>query len=203
MPADDREEIVGIRGAALARSRTVRANWKWAPSISAHHELTGRFRQVLAAAGCLPAGRNGTADARLRAMTRRGAGSNELTQELERRRRSEVVPREQWGSFLGGFSRAHEGWLATLEVSERGSRKCVLVHESPLRGISVDGRRITISFGTNGETRLTHAVETPESMVLSLEDVHTERAIQIVSSEEVTELRFRSAMPTEVVDGMP
>ncbi len=114
-------------------------------------------------------------------------------------RRVDEVPRERWRGFFRALSQSHEGWLATLNIFERGRRAQALVHDGPFQGVSVDEECIVITFSTDDDAHFTHTVEDPDSVLVEVDGV--EKAILIDSKNGTTEIRFRSALPPEMVDG--
>lgn len=76
---------------------------------------------------------------------------------------TQEIPRDQWPNFLESFSRAHQGWLSTVEVlsSEIGSQ--VEAERLPLQGVAADwkgtgGNTISIMLGGSAENALTHTI---------------------------------------------
>ena len=65
-------------------------------------------------------------------------------------------------SFLDGFSRQHEGWLASIEVSTPGGKLTEVVNRR-LRGVSIDHadgkQRAYVEVGDAPDECLTHVVE--------------------------------------------
>src|SRR6266849_2986128 len=76
---------------------------------------------------------------------------------------AEVQPKE-WISFLDGFSRQHEGWLASIEVATPGGKLTEVVNQR-LRGVSIDHadgkQRAYVEVGDTPDQCLTHVVEGP------------------------------------------
>jgi hypothetical protein len=71
------------------------------------------------------------------------------------------IPRNQWESFFDAFSRDHDGWIARIEVAEKGRRSGEETRRMPLHGITVDtkpGARNTTSIilGLQPNVHLTH-----------------------------------------------
>jgi uncharacterized protein DUF5335 len=117
------------------------------------------------------------------------------------------IARAEWPRFLDEFSRAHEGWLVTVEEhSEDGTRE--LVREVPLSGVSAgisEGhpREITIIAGPR-ETEWTHRIASPTRLRVKRTPEGAEEGIETESSGGLrTVIRFRSAVLPETVDGMP
>src|SRR5262249_11019687 len=115
------------------------------------------------------------------------------------------IPRADWPRFLDEFSRAHRGWLITVEEdSPEGKRE--LVREVPLSGVSaaLDGSRsdITIIAGPR-ETEWTHRIDSPAALRLKKTPDGAEAGIEAESAGGTrTTVRFRSAVLPETVDGM-
>jgi uncharacterized protein DUF5335 len=83
--------------------------------------------------------------------------------------KSHAIDREQWIRFAKDFSRAHDGWIASLEIREAGSPMRVEVDDSPLRGVTVeerDGRdTLVLTFGYEPEEHFAHIIHDPFAMV--------------------------------------
>src|SRR5262249_46898769 len=116
----------------------------------------------------------------------------------------EIRPTE-WRKFFDAFSRAHEKWLATIEVlGPLGAQE--EARELPLMGVTADelshGGGIEITVG-EGDQTLTHSIGDPARVQVERTAEGAEAAVQIESrSGEKTLLRFRSAIPPELVDGV-
>ena len=121
---------------------------------------------------------------------------------------TQEIPHQEWKSFFDSFSRQHEGWLATLEVlgSDVGAQE--EAHELPLEGVSVASNTnqtetIAISMGTTLEDHISHTIVKPTHVWLEQTDRGADAALEIESAGHAkTLLRFRSAVPTELVDGV-
>ena len=118
------------------------------------------------------------------------------------------IPRDEWNKFLDMFSRQHEGWLATLEVfaAEIGAQE--QARDLPLEGITASSPddkslSIAISLGKTAEDHVTHTITTPTRLWLEQTSEGANAALEIESADEVkTLLRFRSALPADMVDGV-
>ena len=121
---------------------------------------------------------------------------------------TQKIPREDWNNFFDVFSRQHEGWLATLEIfaSDIGAQE--EAHELPLEGISIasggnGADAIAINLGKTPEDHVTHTITKPEHVWLEQTSGGADAALEIDSDNQTkTLLRFRSAMPPEMVDGV-
>jgi len=121
---------------------------------------------------------------------------------------TQEIPREDWNNFFDVFSRQHEGWLATLEIfaSDIGAQE--EAHELPLEGISTasggnEADAIAINLGKTPEDHVTHTITKPEHVWLEQTSGGADAALEIDSDNQTkTLLRFRSALPPEMVDGV-
>jgi hypothetical protein len=118
------------------------------------------------------------------------------------------IPRDEWTTFLDSFSRQHEGWLATLELlgTDIGAQK--EARNLPFEGITAtltddESQGITINLGKTAEDHVTHTVAKPTRVWLEQTSDGANAALEIESADDLkTLLRFRSALPAEMVDGV-
>ncbi|HEY3025559.1 MAG TPA: DUF5335 family protein [Pyrinomonadaceae bacterium] len=121
---------------------------------------------------------------------------------------TQEIPRDQWTTFLDRFSRQHEGWLATLEVFAPDIGAQQEAHDLPLEGITVSSKdsapeTIAISMGKTPEDHVTHTISGPNRLWLEQTSQGANAALEIESADEIkTLLRFRSALPADMVDGV-
>jgi Family of unknown function (DUF5335) len=106
----------------------------------------------------------------------------------------------EWISFLDGFSRQHEGWLATVEVA-------TAVANRRLRGVSIDHadghQRAYVEMGDTPDETLTHTVEGPTRIRFRRTRAGAHEGLEIESADgSTTIVRFRSAMLPEMLDGI-
>jgi uncharacterized protein with gpF-like domain len=121
---------------------------------------------------------------------------------------TQEIPRPEWTAFLDRFSRQHEGWIATLEVfaSDIGAQE--EAHEMLLEGITASFKdskpeTVAISLGNKPEDHLTHTIKDPTRIWLEQTAEGANAALEIESADGAkTLLRFRSALPPEMVDGV-
>jgi hypothetical protein len=118
------------------------------------------------------------------------------------------IPRDQWSSALDSFSRRHDGWLATLEVSSGHSAPHDEAVDKPLIGIVTErGARgestISILLGGTPRDHVAHVVRAPTRVRLVQTEEGADEALQIDSEDgATTRLRFRVAALPEAVDGI-
>ena len=121
---------------------------------------------------------------------------------------AQEIPRDEWTTFLDRFSKQHEGWLSTLEVlsTEIGAQR--EVRDLPLKGITISSKgiepeTISISLGNTPEGHVTHTINNASRIWLVQTSQGANAAVEIESVDEVkTLLRFRSALPADMVDGV-
>jgi uncharacterized protein DUF5335 len=116
------------------------------------------------------------------------------------------IPRDHWREELDSFSRQHEGWIVTVEVTESGETRTE-AHDVPLYGVSVDNPRqdaIAVIVGHEPKDHVTHEVSHPVTVAIEQTDGGAERALRIDASDgSTTTVEFRSPMRPEQVDGVP
>ena len=121
---------------------------------------------------------------------------------------TQEIPREDWSKFFDVFSRQHEGWLATLEIFAPDVGAQEEAHELPLEGISIasggnEADAIAINLGKTPEDHVTHTIMKPEHVWLEQTSGGANAALEIESENQSKSLlRFRSALPSEMVDGV-
>jgi hypothetical protein len=121
---------------------------------------------------------------------------------------TQEIPRAEWNNFFDGFSRQHEGWLATLEVFAPDVGAQEEAHELPLEGISIassdeNPNSISISLGRSPANHVTHTINEPEHVWVDQTSRGANAALEIESQNDTrTLLRFRSSVPTEMVDAV-
>jgi hypothetical protein len=119
----------------------------------------------------------------------------------------EISP-DEWPTFLDTFSRQHEGWLATLEVFATDIGAHQEASDLPLEGITVtstddQSQSIAINLGKTPEDHVTHTINKPIRIWLEQTLLGANAALEIESADQVkTLLRFRSALPADMVDGV-
>jgi hypothetical protein len=120
---------------------------------------------------------------------------------------TQEIPREQWIAFFDGFSRRHQGWLVTVEILGPDIGDQVEARELPLEGITPELRdsaedEIEIFVGTRPGSHVSHKIIGPEHVYLKRSEEGADEALEIASKDVAALLRFRSALPPEMVDGV-
>jgi hypothetical protein len=121
---------------------------------------------------------------------------------------TQEIPRDEWTTFLDKYSRQHEGWLATLEVFAPDIGAQEEARDLPLEGIIADSKdadpkTISISLGDKPENHVTHTITDPTRLWLEQTAEGANAALEVESAGDVkTLLRFRSALPAEMADGV-
>jgi len=121
---------------------------------------------------------------------------------------TQEISHDEWTTFLDRFSRQHEGWLVTLEVFAPDIGAQEEARELPLEGISAaakdsEPKTIAISVGKTPQDHVTHTITEPTRVWLEQTSEGANAALEIESADGAkTLLRFRSALPPEMVDGV-
>lgn len=116
------------------------------------------------------------------------------------------VPGDDWNTFLDAFSRQHQGWLVTIEISSPAAAQ-VEARERKLLGVSLDrigGRpNAYIETGDDRGSLLTHAVPRVTRLLFLRSKSGAHRGLEMFSSDGTsTRVLFRSAIMPEVVNGL-
>lgn len=118
------------------------------------------------------------------------------------------INRSEWPSFFNSFSRAHEGWLATLEILGPDIGAQIEEHELAFEGITDEsnesqGNTIMIMTGGKVDDHVTHTINRPTAVSLEQTDDGADAALAIKSEDGVTALlKFRSPVLSETVDAL-
>ena len=121
---------------------------------------------------------------------------------------TQEISRKAWPEFFHGFSSAHQGWLATIEVfgSEFGAQ--IEVRDLPFEGITADLRNpdkdsISLMVGKTADDHMTHTVMAPTHVRIDQTHEGANEALQIESADNATTLvRFRSPEFPDVAPGV-
>jgi hypothetical protein len=117
------------------------------------------------------------------------------------------IPTHEWPGFFDGFSRQHDGWLASIEVLGADIGDQIESREQPLRGITAElgmpgGDAISILLGDTPDKHVTHVVHAPRRVSLEQTDEGADQAVHIEAADgSMTVLRFRVAVLSEALDG--
>lgn len=112
----------------------------------------------------------------------------------------QVIPKDSWHEFLRAFSGRHHGWLVTIEVRERGGATQTVAKERPLMKVALTGDdQIEILAGDTGT--IYGVVGASELRVRETEPEAIE-SLTIDSALGQTTIRFRIAIPPQLVDGV-
>lgn len=111
----------------------------------------------------------------------------------------EIIPRPQWRAFLESFSRIHRGWLVTVSSTTAAG---VLMREVPLASVLSENGDIVIAAALKRQ-HTDHVVERPVTLRVERTADGADRQLEIVGADgEVVQMRFRSAVRPELVDGI-
>jgi hypothetical protein len=115
------------------------------------------------------------------------------------------IPRAEWQSFLRGFSTQHQGWLSTLERHQHGGGCLAVLDERPLMKIQADTKtgHIVLLFGHADSEQVTEVAKEPAKIKFleAAPGAHAGLEIELSDGTSLV-LRFRTAMPPEMIDGI-
>ncbi len=114
------------------------------------------------------------------------------------------VPREQWPAFCSEFYGRHQGWLVTIEVGGGAAGSRVVARDLPLTGMAADlagDGSIAITAGQGDQVY--HRILAPSELRLEQTQAGADLGLLIIAGDgTVTEMRFRSPVLPETVDGI-
>src|SRR5947209_20323229 len=98
------------------------------------------------------------------------------------------IPHEEWNAFFETFSKQHEGWLVTVEVSGRDIGAQEEAHELPLVGITADLKgggadAVSIIVGRAAADHITHAVTGAAHVRLEQAEGGADEALQVEAAD--------------------
>jgi hypothetical protein len=114
------------------------------------------------------------------------------------------VPREQWPTFLEGFSRRHRAWLATVEQISPAMGRAGAA-EAPLASVTAtrDGQEVAIEISFAGDGHVPLTIDNPTAIRVRETGDGTESGLEIVDDEGVcTRVGFRVTARPEMLDGV-
>ncbi|MCI0489249.1 MAG: DUF5335 domain-containing protein [Blastocatellia bacterium] len=120
---------------------------------------------------------------------------------------TEEIPRDEWVAFFDSFSHRHEGWLVTIEVFGADLGDQIQARDLPLEGITAEldddgGGEILILAGRKPDSHISHTVSAPARVWLKQTRQRADEVLDIESEDMRVLIRFRSALPPEMVDGI-
>lgn len=121
---------------------------------------------------------------------------------------TQEIPRTDWSEFCHGFSTAHLGWFATIEVFGSDIGAQVEARELPFVGITADSRKsgrdtIALMFGRKPGEHLTHTITAVTHLRLDQTAEGGNEALQIESTGNTTTLvRFLPPARPDLVPGI-
>jgi hypothetical protein len=109
----------------------------------------------------------------------------------------QTVTKGQWREFLDTFNRVHRGWLMTVSSAGRE-----LMHDVPLGSIVFDKDEIVIEAAMDRQ-HTDHVVSNPAALRIERTPEGADQMLEILGSGgELVRVRFRSAVRSELVDGV-
>lgn len=130
-------------------------------------------------------------------------------QELLEKEPEEIVTREipptEWREFLDGYSRAHDGWIGTVDVRSPYQHYAPVYVDQRFGGAYLERHRegdvIMLRMGSGCAT---HLVKNVRSIVVEETAGGSHVGLTLYGeSENAARLRFRAAARPELLDGLP
>jgi hypothetical protein len=117
------------------------------------------------------------------------------------------IPRGEWSDTLDEFSRMHEGWLVSLDITTAPSIGAQPeFRQMPLVGITaeaIDGGTIAIVVAEPKGDHVTHMIHSPTRVFVEQTNAGAHAALEIDSADGMKAvLRFRTTALPETVDGV-
>lgn len=120
---------------------------------------------------------------------------------------TQEVPHYEWARFFDEFSRRHQAWLVTIELTGQNLEHHVQVRDLPFEGITVEPNEIgedeiTIIAGARPEAHITHTVRLPRRVRVTQDDQGADEAVEIESFGGNVLVSFRATALHEMLDGL-
>ncbi len=118
------------------------------------------------------------------------------------------IPRNEWSSFLDSFSRRHEGWLSTLELTPADDARGVEARNKPLVGVTAEQKdneplSIWIVLGERTGDHVAHRIVDPQRVALRRNDEGHDQGLDIGATGGASaRIRFRAPAAPETLDGV-
>jgi hypothetical protein len=123
-------------------------------------------------------------------------------------KRREIAP-EEWQEFFEAFTGQHEGWLIGVDRFEEQLDESIerRHRDGALRGLQLeesgDGS-IAVAVDDRASGHLeTEKIQHPQRILLEQTEDDVDAGLEIDGPQSCLVLRFRSPMPSDMVDGMP
>jgi hypothetical protein len=115
-----------------------------------------------------------------------------------------AIPQRHWGKFLRRFAREHETWLVSAETGDGQTASPQPPSLEPLRDVRlVDtsrGPRVVVTLGGEPAHRL--IIDQPTRIAIDETPDGAHGGIAIEGEQGRVRLRFRIAVPADMVDGL-
>ena len=118
--------------------------------------------------------------------------------------RTVEIPADQWTRFFDDFSKAHDGWIVTVEVVGRRIGDQEAASGLPLVGLGADTkdgeRRVEVMVGRHPESHATRIIEKPRRVQLEQSDLPGHDAIAIEADDGTTTIVTFQHVDPDMVD---
>jgi hypothetical protein len=115
------------------------------------------------------------------------------------------IAREEWKTFLESFNGQHEGWLVLVDRFDEFLDETMETrhHDGALRGLQSEGGSIALAVDDRASGHLEkESIQHPQRIVLEQSEDDVDTTLEIDGPQSCLILRFRTPMPSEMVDGI-
>lgn len=117
------------------------------------------------------------------------------------------IPHYEWARFFDEFTRRHQAWLVTVEMTGQSIGHQVQVRNLPLEGIVVEPNEIaedeiTIIAGSRPEAHMSHTVRLPRRVFLKQNDEAEDQEVEIESFGGSVLVSLCARVLPEIPDGL-
>jgi hypothetical protein len=116
------------------------------------------------------------------------------------------IPVNEWTPFFESFSGKHENWLVRLETVNPANGQQLSTESLRLKSISADfansASPMVVIVAESESSDVSHVVRKPSRLVLTQNETGADEGVDILSENLQIVIRFRTAISSELVDGM-
>ncbi len=115
------------------------------------------------------------------------------------------IARAEWPEFFNSFSGQHQGWLVAVDRFDEFLDETVETRhwDGALRGVESEDGSIALAVDDRTSGHLEReSIQDPQRIVLEQSEDDVDMSLEIDGPQSCIILRFRSPMPSQMVDGI-
>jgi hypothetical protein len=117
------------------------------------------------------------------------------------------IAREEWREFFESFNGQHEGWLVGVDRFEEFLDESIETRhrDGALRGVQLESGDGVIALAVDDKQSghlVTESIRAAHRIVLEQTEEDVDAGLEIDGPQSCLILRFRSPMPSQMVDGV-